>query len=148
MAFTKRSESYVAAVAGIAGALIGAVATSLVNAHIEDQRRRADAALESFKFDQGNYPVEFIQIKQMLDEMRNLSVESGKTINRLAVIARKYPSCGNSLSDSCFPAYVEIVKANREEIGAGYASDEDIRDVLRIKFGIARAAFDRLKDNQ
>jgi hypothetical protein len=64
----------VGAVFGIIGVVISSLGTELMNTHLQEKQQRRRAALDSFKFDQANYSVEYIQIKQFIDAKRNLSI--------------------------------------------------------------------------
>ena len=145
MAENKTRELIVAAVFGIIGTVVGSVATGLMNAHTQREQQRMLAAMDSFKFDSGNYPVEYLQIKQFIDELRNLSIVSSGTISRLAEIQRKYPGCASELSDRCRPALVETVRVMRGELGSGPASTDDIDLILSTKFVAAKEAVRRMQ---
>ena len=134
-----------AAVFGIIGTVIGSVATGLMNAHNQREQQRMLAAIDSFKSESGNHPVGYIEIKQFIDELRNLSVVSNDTISRLAGIQRKYPGCAAELSDRCRPMFVETVRVMREELGSGTASAEDIDLILSTKFIAAKEAAHRMQ---
>ncbi len=141
---SKAREIMVGAAFGIIGVVIGSVTTGLVNAHVQDKQQRSQVALESFKFDQGNYPVEYIQIKQLIDEMRNVSIASSSTIARLAKIQKKYPNCQQSLAEECRAAFVERIQALRDELGSDTARSDDIDIVIRGKYEIAQQAILKL----
>ncbi len=144
MANNKLREVILGAVSGIIGVVIGSVATGLMTAHIQEKQQRSQAALDSFKFDQGNYPVEYIQIKQFLDEMRNLSIASSETVSKLAQLKRKYPDCSKALTNNCRAAWVESIQIMRNELDSDVVSTEDIDTVLRGKYEVAQKALERL----
>jgi hypothetical protein len=130
---------------GIVGMIVGSVTTGLMNYYGQEQERRNQAILDSYKFDQGNYPVEFLQLKQLVDEMRSLTVISASGVVQLAQIQKKYPGCVNTISEECRMAHVEIIQAMRNELGSGVVRSEDIDVILRGKYEIAQKAFQRLK---
>lgn len=72
--------------------------------------------------------------------MRNLSIISPKTIRSFAELKRQYPNCGDNLSDSCRPFFVEHIAIMRSELGSGKVVKEDIDVVLRDKYEKAKKA--------
>lgn len=144
----KTQEIIVGAMFGIIGVIIGSVATGLMNAHVQRQRQHVQAVLNSFKFDQGNYPVEYEQLKQMLNEVKTLSTISSRTIARLAAIQRKYPGCAHSITDRCRPVFVETIQAMRDELGSGLVSNKDIDTLLSPFYETAVQAVQRLRKSE
>lgn len=134
----------IGAIFGIAGVVIGSVGTGLMNIYVQERQQRSQAMLDSFKFDQSNYPIEYLQIKQFIDELRNLSIASRSTIARLVQVQKKYPGCTRVLTDNCRAAYVDIIQAMRDDLGSGSVSAEDIDILLRGKYETAQQALQRL----
>ncbi|MEX2223285.1 MAG: hypothetical protein WEG40_15955 [Candidatus Rokuibacteriota bacterium] len=134
----------VAAVAGILGTVVGAVGGAITNgfmtAHVQQEERRMKSTLESFRFDQMDRPVEFLQIKQFLDALRDLSVIGGPSIVKMAQLARRYPNCWNSLADECEEFYIQSIQVMREELKAGRVEPDDIKMLLHGKFSTAGKA--------
>lgn len=135
----------VAAVAGILGTVVGTVSTGYMNARVQHEERRLRGVLEAFRFDQTNQPVELLQIKQFLDAMRDLSVVSNASIERMAQGVRNHPNCWNSLASACEDFYVENVQGMREELRSGHATADNIKVLLHGKFMAAGRAFERLQ---
>lgn len=133
---------FIGAFFGIIGVVIGSVTTGYLNLLAEREKLRLDAALDSFKWDEADRPVEFIQLKQLVDEMRNLSYSKPETIKELAMLQRKYPNCGDTLSEECRPFMVEAILIYRKELGAGEVSARDVDTILQRKYETARKALE------
>lgn len=131
-------------ISAILGAMAGAITNGYITLYSDKEKLRLSSALESYKFDYGQYPIEFLDLKQLIDEMKSLSMLKPETISKIAGIIRDYPECGNVLSESCRPAMVKQILIMREEIGSGYASPEDIDIVLRDKYKKAQTAHEKL----
>jgi hypothetical protein len=132
---------------GIVSAIIGSIATGLVNAHVEREQQRLQAVMESTRVDIGHFPIEFEQIKVFFDQVRNLSVASSDAISRLAEIHKKYPGCANNLSDRCRPLMVETIRIMRDELQSGAATSQDIDLLLYPSYLSAQQAFQRMQSN-
>ena len=133
----------IGAVFGIIGVVVGSAVTGLLTLYSDKEKIRLNSALDSYKFDSGQYSVDFLYLKQYIDEMKNLSILKAKTIRKLADVVRKYPDCGSALSESCRPAHVQLILIMREEIGSGDVPPKDIDVLIRDKYNKAQAAFER-----
>lgn len=120
------SSVILGAVFGIVGVVVGAGTTAYFNQRAESAKQQYQLQLDAFKFDQGNYPVEYLQIKMLLDQNRNLSFMSADTVSRLAAIHKKHPDCANTISEKCRPAMVEMIQAVRKASGQGQVPAADI----------------------
>lgn len=149
MASRDRQIAVVAAIAGILGAVVGAVGGAVTNglmtAHVQQEERRLTSALESFKFDETDKPVEVLQVKQFLYAQRDLSVVSATSIGRMAQAMRRYPKCWNSLADFCEDFYVEQIQIMRDELKSGQVAADDIKVLLHGKFATAGKALHNLQ---
>ena len=134
----------IGAVFGIVGMVVGSVVTGLLTLYSDKEKLRINSAFESYKFDTVKLPVEFLDVKQLIDQMQNLSTLKPETIRKLADVIREHPGCGSVLSELCRPAAVKEILIMREEIDSGYASPEDIDVVLRDKYFKAQAAIEKL----
>lgn len=132
-----------AAIFGIIGVVVGSVATGLMNAHIQEKQHRVLATLNSFKFDHGNYSNIDLKSKQLIDEVRYLSIASDEAILGLAKIKNKYPECATKLSGSCRKAFVEMIQVMRNELGSGDVGSDYIDIVLESKYTALLEAYNQ-----
>lgn len=139
---TKQKDLLITAAVGLIGAVVGIIATSYMNIYSDQKQKRYDVALQSMKYDlMDNTPVEFIDLKQLVDEVTNLSSMSEDALEESAALMRQYPHCASTLSDECRIYMVKIISIMRKELNAGYVSENDIDTILKPKYDKAiRAA--------
>ena len=125
---------FIGSIFGILGAVIGAWVNGLMNSHVQNEQQRMKIAIESFKFDSGNYPPGFLDIKQLIDEAQNLSMVNAKAISRLAEIQKRFPGCGSELSERCRPAFIQTILVMRDQLGSEKVSAEDIDVIILNKY--------------
>jgi hypothetical protein len=141
----KMKEGLIPVLSAIFGVVVGAVSNGLMNAHIQDQQRRSQAVFETFRSEYGNFPVEYLRMKQLIDQSRDLSVMSSGALRKLADVHRRYPGCTDVLSEACKPGWVAFVQIMREELGSGYVSADDIEVSLRDKYQAAERALENIR---
>jgi len=140
----KTKEFLIGGLAGILGVIVGAVSTGVVNYVTLEKQQRERAVIDSFRFDQGDYPKEFMDMKIFVDKMRDLSTASADQVARLAEIRRKYPTCETSLETECLGAIVDGIQASRKELGVGQANSDDIEIIIKDYFLQAQKAAKKL----
>lgn len=128
---------------GLLGAVIGILVTHYANLYSEKAKSRHEIAMASIRVDQAP-SAEHIDFQQLFGEMQNLSTFSEHSIKELASLKRKFPQCGDNLSDECRPFFVEFIIVMRKELGAGKASKKDIDTILKPKYDKAREALSKL----
>lgn len=139
---TKQKDLLITAAVGLIGAVVGIIATSYMNIYSDQKQKRYDVALQSMKYDlMDNAPVEFIDLKQLVDQVTTLSSMSEDALEESAALMRQYPHCASALSDECRIYMVKMITIMRKELNAGYVSENDIDTILKPKYDKAiRAA--------
>lgn len=132
----------IGAVFGIVGVFVGSISTGFFELYSDKEQRRLETGLNSYKFDYGNYPREYQDIKMFMDELQNLSIASPKTIRKLAKLKRNFPECGDNLNEVCKNYFVELTLIMREELNSGKVAREDIEMILNDKFVKAQRALE------
>ncbi|MNO09265.1 hypothetical protein D3C81_2323150 [compost metagenome] len=61
---------------------------------------------------------------------------------------RAHPECANALSNGCKAVMVETIRINREDVGSGTVSAEDIDTLLTPPYNRAKAAIDILPNQR
>lgn len=137
---SKNKEWLRTIVTGLIGAVVGIIATSYMNIYTHQKQQQYELALKSVKFDSMDKPVEFLDLKQLVDEITNLSVMDSGSIEESANLLRQYPQCTSTLSDECRSFMVKSILIMRKQLGTGGASEKDIDTILKPKYQKAERA--------
>ncbi|MGB7815043.1 MAG: hypothetical protein WBL28_01695 [Methylotenera sp.] len=131
---------------GLIGAVVGIITTSYMNIYTYQKQQQYELALKSVKFDSMDKPVEYIDLKLLMDEITNLSVMDSDSIEEGANLLRQYPQCASTLSDECRAFMVKSILIMRKELGTGKVSEKDIDTILKPKYQKAERAMKVLQN--
>jgi hypothetical protein len=137
---TKTKEWLKTIATGLIGAVVGIISTSYMNIYTHQKQQQYELALKSVKFDSMDKPVEFIDLKQLVDEITNLSIMDSDSIEESANLLRQYPHCTSTLSDECRAFMVKSILIMRKQLGTGKVSEKDIDTILKPKYQKAEQA--------